>query len=244
MPPRVLIVEDDGEQSRRVAQALAEQRPDWTLDFVAQGREALTRLKTEAFDAVLLDHQLPDLSGLEVLREIMGSKLDVGVVFATPFGNLQMAMAAKTEGACDYIQKSDLMYGQLGEVLETCIQVQHIRREVRRTQQDLIQFERNSALAQLSLTIRHEINNPLAALCAYTEMLLHEVKNQPELRRRVQQIYDEAIRIRDVVRRTEDVRDELQEYLPGLKMIRLADSPVEKAFPSPGELPKLPRMEK
>jgi signal transduction histidine kinase len=76
--------------------------------------------------------------------------------------------------------------------------------------------------------LRHEINNPLAALSAYAEMLLAQLKGQPELRHRVQQIYDEAQRIRDVVRRTEHVRDELQEYLPGLQMIKLS---------APGEPP-------
>ena len=46
--------------------------------------------------------------------------------------------------------------------------------------------------------------------------------------KRVEQIYHEATRIRDVLRKTENVRDEVQDYLPGLKMIRLRE---------PGEMP-------
>lgn len=218
-------MEDDQHEAILVRQALAKLHPAWHLEFATHGQMALERLAVEPFDAVLLDHGLPDMKGLAVLREIQDRKLDVPVVFQVAFGNETMAAEAMEAGAYDYVQKSDPMYSHLGKSLLTCIQIQKIKRTLRSSHEEEVRTERQSALAQLSLTVRHEINNPLAALCGYTELLLQQVKDKPELRRRVQQIYDEAIRIRDVVRKTENVKDEVQDYLPGMKMIRLSDTP-------------------
>lgn len=219
--PRVLIVDDDGEQRALIAQALASHGPNWSLEFAGTGAETIERLQGESFDVLLLDHQLPDASGMNVLRDVVALNLDVAVVFNVPFGNEQIATEALEAGAADYVHKSDVMYPHLASVLHSCAQIQHIKRQMRQAHHQVVQAERQAALDQLSLTLRHEINNPLAALCGYTELLLKDVKDKPDLRRRVQQIYDEAMRIRDVVRCTEYVKDETQEYLPGLKMIRL-----------------------
>ena len=219
--PRILIVEDDGEQVRLIAQALGDQHPPWHLEVAASGRSALERLAAEPFDVVLLDHRLPDFKGIDLLREILSRQLDVAVVFAVAFGNQAMATEALAAGAVDCIQKSELSYASLASLLLRCFQAHTTQRQIRAGQQERIREERQSALNQLALTLRHEINNPLAALCAYAELLLVELKEPPDLRRRVEQIYEAAKRIQEVVRRTEQLRDELQEYQPGVQMIKL-----------------------
>ena len=223
-------MEDDQHQAILVRQALAKQHPGWHLEFATEGKLALERLTSEPFDAVLLDHSLPDMKGLELLGEINSSKIDVAVVFLAAFGNEQMAEEAMAAGAYDFIQKSDVLYSQVGSVLQTSIQIQQIKRDLRKDQDERVRTERQAALAQLSLSLRHQINNPLAALCAYAELLMAELKDKPELRKRVQKIYDEAMRIRDVVKRTEQVRDKLTPYVGNQLMIDLGDQtePDEK----------------
>ena len=232
--PRILVIAGDGEQSKLIAQALAGRRPPWNIEFVTLGAAALDRLARESIDVSLVNHHLADMNGLELLRQIVHRGLDTSVVFIGAFGDETMASEAMRGGADDCIQKSELIYASLEPILRKCAGIQKIRREVRATQHELIRRERQAALSQLSLTLRHEINNPLAALCGYSELLLAQLKDQPDLRRRVQQIYDEAMRIRDVVRKTEHVRDEVEEYQPGLKMIRLRDPGESPA----GEEPK------
>jgi CheY-like chemotaxis protein len=236
--PRILVIEDDGEQARSIAQALAGHYPPWHLEFAELGKSGLERLAAEPFDVVLLDHRLPDMKGIDLLREIIARRFDVAVIFAVAFGNQAMATEALEAGAVDCIQKSELMYASRDSLLLRCFQAQRIQRKARAAQQDLIREERQSALDQLALTLRHEINNPLAALCAYAELLLTELKEPPELRHRVEQIYQAAKRIQDVVRKTEHVRDELQEYQPGIKMIKLKHP--DALPPTQGDKPKPP----
>lgn len=216
-------MEDDQHQAILVRQALARQHPDWHLEFATHGNLALERLASEPFDAVLLDHSLPDIKGVDLLREITARKIDAAIVFLVAFGNEKMAEEAMAAGACDFIQKSDVLYARVGSVLQTSIHIQQIKRDLRKDQDERVRTERQAALAQLSLSLRHQINNPLAALCAYAELLMAELKDKPELRKRVQQIYDEAMRIRDVVKRTEQVRDKLTPYVGNQLMIDLGD---------------------
>lgn len=227
LAPRILIVEDDQPRAIGIRQHLSREHPEWQMEFATQGQQAIEKLAMENFDAVLLDHDLPDMRGLDVMREIQARRFDVAVVFQVPLGNQQMVEEAADAGALDSVQKSELLDPQIGAALATAVQIQQVKRDFFRSNQEQVRTARQAALAQLSLTLRHEINNPLAALCAYTEMLLVEVKDNPKLRRRVQQIYDEAQRIREIMRKMETVRDRLKPYIGDQLMIDLTQPPGE-----------------
>lgn len=68
-PARVLYVEDNPSNLRLVEQIL-QLRPSWTLVHAANGAEGLDLATAEPFDLVLLDQDLPDVNGLEVLRRL------------------------------------------------------------------------------------------------------------------------------------------------------------------------------
>ncbi|BCR04259.1 hypothetical protein DESUT3_13280 [Desulfuromonas versatilis] len=65
---RVLLVDDDPRVRKIVTMTLAERH--WEVTTVTGGREALELLREEAFDLILMDLQMPDMSGLDVTREI------------------------------------------------------------------------------------------------------------------------------------------------------------------------------
>ncbi len=71
------------------------------------GEEALTILKREAFDVVLLDIKLPGMSGLEVLKEIRQTYVNLPVVMITGFGfDEELIVKSKQLGCCGYIGKN------------------------------------------------------------------------------------------------------------------------------------------
>jgi CheY-like chemotaxis protein len=78
----VLVIEDDPADQAQLAQAL--RRGGYTVEVAATGAQALARCTERRFDAVTLDLLLPDMSGLEVLREIRGGEnRDVPVLVIT-----------------------------------------------------------------------------------------------------------------------------------------------------------------
>lgn len=76
--PRVLIVDDDADWSQVAAEALAASGIDASL--AKSGEEALERLAEGAFDAAIVDVQMPERDGIEVVRDVRaihGSQLPI-----------------------------------------------------------------------------------------------------------------------------------------------------------------------
>lgn len=75
------------------------------VSYVCDGASALRSLRTTAPDVVILDVNLPDMSGLDILREIKAATLDTRVIVITADGSLQLAVQAMREGAADFLVK-------------------------------------------------------------------------------------------------------------------------------------------
>ncbi len=102
-PARVLIVDDDPLVRRSIREWLEH---DGHLAIEAgDGRTALQLLDEEVVDLLLLDLQLPRLSGLEVLREMNRRGLDIPVVIVSGKGTIPAAVETTKLGAIDFIEK-------------------------------------------------------------------------------------------------------------------------------------------
>ena len=89
----------------------------------------------------------------------------------------------------------------------------------------LMQAERLGAVEQLVAATRHEINNPLSTIIGNAELLLDhpgEPLQDEELLTRLETILNNALRIADIVKRMQDIKqDRVVEYRPGIKMTDL-----------------------
>jgi len=92
--------------------------------------------------------------------------------------------------------------------------------ELQRTQEALVRTERLAAMSQVAVTVRHEINNPLTAVLGNAEWLLVADQTLSAKGRYVmQEIEKAAIRIRDVVRKLDEIEDRPIRYLGETMMI-------------------------
>lgn len=104
MTLRILLVDDNLDHAQLALRSLRE--PDWKVDTARLGEEALERLQEEAYDLVLLDYRLPDLSGLEVLRRIRERADGPAVLLMTSQGSEEVAIEALNAGAFTYVVKN------------------------------------------------------------------------------------------------------------------------------------------
>jgi DNA-binding NtrC family response regulator len=100
---RVLVVDDDALLRKLVTQQLM--RADFDAAPAASGKEALAILREEDYDVVLLDIMMPDLSGLDALREIRKFEDSPEVVMLTADTSLATGVEAMRQGAYDYLTK-------------------------------------------------------------------------------------------------------------------------------------------
>ena len=217
---RILLVDDDPDIARLVQQVLA-MHGLGPATQVTTGRDALASLA--GIDIVLLDHQLPDTSGLDVLEAIRGRPGPPAVILITAHGNESLAASALRRGADDYLAKDAALADLLPQIIERVRRTRELRKALAAAEQDLVRAERLAAIGEMTVTLHHEINNPLMAAFADVELLLLEENGPADQRRQGLENIKQALRrIRDIVQRIGELREvRSKDYLQGMRMLDL-----------------------
>src|SRR5947207_7551814 len=100
---RLLVVDDDSLLRKLLTEQLS--RSDFAATPAASARAALQSLRDTDYDVVLLDIMMPDMSGLEALREIRKLEDPPEVVMLTADTSLSTGIEAMRHGAYDYLTK-------------------------------------------------------------------------------------------------------------------------------------------
>ena len=229
--PRILLVDDDLDIARLVQHILSSHGFGPAVQ-VTTGQEALASL--QGIDIVLLDQQLPDTSGLAVLDAIRARPNPPAVVLVTAHGNESLAASALRRGADDYLAKDAALGDLLPQILERVRRNRELRKALAAAEQDLVRAERLAAIGEMTVTLHHEINNPLMAALAEVELLLTQPVASPEEQRQALEEVQVALRrIRDIVQRIGKMREvRSKDYGRGIQMLDLERASVEAAvFP-------------
>ena len=137
---RVLIV-DDSPEDRDLYRRFLRLDRDHRYEFIeaASADEGLRICETQPFDCVLLDYRLPDMSGLEFLREL-SSRVDgipVPVVLLTGQGSEAVAVDAMKGGAQDYLLKTTITGPTLTRAVQHAIERVTLLRSIERRTREL-----------------------------------------------------------------------------------------------------------
>jgi len=103
MGKSILIVDDDELMRSFIGTVLKEE--GYHTEEAANGRQGLAKLLSGEFDVVLTDLRMPDLSGMDLMREGKKEKPDVRWIILTAFGSISNAVEAMKAGASDYLTK-------------------------------------------------------------------------------------------------------------------------------------------
>ena len=97
MSDKILIVDDEPSNRNILSQELTQE--GYSVVAASDGREALRKVESSRPDLIILDYMMPDLSGLEVLKELRKRENDTPVVMITAYGTMERAVEAMKEGA-------------------------------------------------------------------------------------------------------------------------------------------------
>ena len=99
-----ILVIDDEPAILKVMEANLKQA-GYHVHTAESGLAGLEKLKSEAFDTVISDYSMPQLTGLELLEEMKKLAIDVPVLVVTAYGTIDKAIEAMKDGAADYLVK-------------------------------------------------------------------------------------------------------------------------------------------
>ncbi len=103
MKPRILVVDD--EESIREFLEIMLRKEGYEVTCAEDGQKALELAKKRTFDMVISDLQMPNMTGLELLKQVKAQYPDMTFMMITAFGTTETAVDAMKHGAYDYILK-------------------------------------------------------------------------------------------------------------------------------------------
>jgi diguanylate cyclase (GGDEF)-like protein/PAS domain S-box-containing protein len=129
VPPataHILIVDDEPRIRSAYRQLLAARGR--VIEECGTGREAITRLDRQDVDVVILDLNLPDINGREVMEWISGSQLTTSVIVFSAEEAIDAAILALRRGACEFIRKN-ADPDDLVKTVDMALRRRHMERE-------------------------------------------------------------------------------------------------------------------
>jgi DNA-binding NtrC family response regulator len=124
---KLLVLDDDAGVVDFLCESLTERGFD--LTGLTSPKEALLRIKAEAFDLVITDVEMPQMRGTELLAAILDQQPGQLVLLITAFGSIDLAVSTVQSGACDFIAKP-FKIEALVAAIERAFHNRQIRREI------------------------------------------------------------------------------------------------------------------
>ena len=101
--PHILIMEDELSVAKGLEMVLTEE--GYMVDLAMTGQSAINSLKNKDFDMLIADLRLPDIDGMEVIKQVKTIRPDTGVIVITGYSTVPSAIEAMRLGAHDYLPK-------------------------------------------------------------------------------------------------------------------------------------------
>ncbi len=101
--PQVLIMEDEASVAKGLGMVLSEE--GYHVDLAMTGRSALDSFNQKMFDLLVADLRLPDIDGMEVIKQVKRRRPETEVLVITGYSTVNTAVEAMKLGAFDYLAK-------------------------------------------------------------------------------------------------------------------------------------------
>jgi DNA-binding NtrC family response regulator len=134
MKGSLLIVDDEPDIQLVMSANLRKQ--GYEVEVAGDGIEALRKLEGRDYDVIVLDHQMPNLTGMQFLARLRNGaaagtgNADVPVIVVTAYGTIEMAVQAMKDGAYSYLTKP-VRYEELALQIKNAVEHHRLSREVR-----------------------------------------------------------------------------------------------------------------
>ena len=201
--PRILICDDEPMMTRSLEAVLKTQ--DYWIRTTNHSKQALELIRTDAPDVVILDVNMPEMTGFEIIDAVDSKQNDPAFILITGDASVETAIQAIRKGASDYLRKPfepDELILRVEKVLQQRQIVtdnKRIEAEKDRLQGQLRQSQKMEAIGTLAGGIAHDFNNILSIILGNSELaLLNETIDQ-ELRDQLDQILTASLRARGMI---------------------------------------------
>jgi len=162
---RIMLVDDEITHRKLIKTVLGTKKYDFIE--VSSGFDAIELFKTEKFDMILMDLNMPGITGLEAITQIKQLKrgVEIPIIMITAQSNLHGLIQGIESGAVEYIVKP-FNHDELRAKINAIYNFHRQRLELANTQTEL---ERLKLLQQTIVTLSHHINNAFSSVSLFLQ---------------------------------------------------------------------------
>ncbi|MEI6706443.1 MAG: response regulator [Methylococcales bacterium] len=178
---KILIV-DDIEDNRDILARRLKKR-GYHYEMAENGAIALSKIKQEKFDLVLLDITMPEIDGYTVLKTMKADNVlrNIPVIMISAITEMDSIVRCIEMGAEDYLPKpfnATLLYARVQACLDKKRLLEQEKNYLSERLQTEATLERHRSLAQMVAGVAHEINTPLGVINTAATILDSRVNNK------------------------------------------------------------------
>ncbi len=172
---QLLMIDDDLVDRLAIRRAIEQSGLVVEIDEATNAEEALHKVAARRYDCLLLDHDLPATTGIEVARMLRASGDMTPIVFVTGQQNEELLQAAVDAGVTDFFPKGDLSPRRLALRIRFAIRIGRAEAESAKSLAAANQAARTRD--DILAVVSHDLRGPLHAISLACEALRDEISN-------------------------------------------------------------------
>ncbi|MCP4404070.1 MAG: response regulator [bacterium] len=174
---KILIVDDDRHFIQQVRTLLS--TFDWASGFVTRAEHVFPKLERDAFDLILLDLNMPDTSGVSLLKQLRAHPLyhSLPVIMLTVAAEDNVLAECFEHGATDFITKPVkelVVKARLQSALTTQTYIQQIQHQKEALEEQTVELHHSNTHLQQGMIERRQVEEELKQHCEHLEELVEE----------------------------------------------------------------------